>query len=83
MSLSRAFLLTHRLVKYRNDVRRLMGDGYITSVAPFRAVIRGLVSERKQTVSEVALSLADEMEEASADNSLVFAALVDELESGG
>jgi hypothetical protein len=79
----RAVSFSIEVVRFRDGVKDLLGDKYESSVAPYRAVLRGLAEQRKQSLADVARSLASEMRNAGHDCSLVFAAFVNEVEAGG
>jgi hypothetical protein len=69
------------LIQRRDDMRRLLGTRYSEQVETARAILRGSAKEHGQELTAEALVIARKMNQAGVSPNLIFAALVEELES--
>lgn len=79
--LLQAARLTTQMVAHRDEVRRIFGDRYVSTVKPFRLVIRGLATEGGISLARAGLHLCKDLERNGHDPILAIAATVDEMES--
>ena len=80
--IEQAMRLCIRLKDNRDGLKRLLGDRYVSHVAPYRAVMKGVASEHPELpLAEIALQLIKRMDAAGHDPMPFAAAFVDECES--
>lgn len=75
-----AIKLTADLIQRRDDMRQILGDRYRAEVTETMSILRAVSKEWKLPITETALALAKGISNAGHNPSIVFAALVEELE---
>ena len=79
--LFKAAAITDQLMDNRDAVRRLLGVKYAERVGPVRVVLRAMAETLHKSLVDCALEAAEKLDAAGQDPSLIFCALVEEIEN--
>jgi hypothetical protein len=77
-----ALELSATLRQRRNDLRKILGPKYAPASEEHRKILRAVSKAKGKSLAETALEMGRSMDAAGNDPSMLFAAFVDECESG-
>ena len=80
--MTKAIELTAALMQRRDDMKRLMGANYKANSDLYRSVLRNVCADSGVDLAHAALDIGRKMDAKGIDPSMIFAAFVDESESG-